>query len=80
MARTAYEAKLLRFSPMLAERIEALAKRDYRTFTGQITMMLEQWLTEHDRCREQTECTVVASQESREHMPEALSHGQMAAS
>ena len=45
--RGEHVAMLLRLSPHLAARIKELARLDYRSYQGQVTMMLEQWLAEH---------------------------------
>lgn len=45
--RSDHAPKLIRFPPELAERIEKIARREYRTFTAQVMLMLSQWLEEH---------------------------------
>jgi hypothetical protein len=42
--RSNHIAKLLRFPPELEEEIMALARREYRTFSAQVFMMLREWL------------------------------------
>jgi predicted DNA-binding protein len=45
--RSAHVAKFIRFPVEIAQRIEAIAKRERRTFTAQLLLMLEQWLEQH---------------------------------
>lgn len=45
--RSNHVAKLLRLPPDLEQQVADLARREYRTFTAQVVLMLTQWLAEH---------------------------------
>lgn len=49
MPRSPSVAKLLRFPPDLGERIADLARKEYRTFSAQVFLMLREWLEEHKK-------------------------------
>lgn len=51
--RNPHVAKLVRFSPELEAEIDAIAKREYRTFTAQLVKMLTEWLEAHPEQRAQ---------------------------
>lgn len=44
MPRSPNIAKLLRFPPELEEEVAALARKEYRTFSAQVFLMLREWL------------------------------------
>jgi hypothetical protein len=50
--RRPHAAKLLRLTPELEAEIDAIARREYRTFTAQVVKMLEEWLASHPEQRE----------------------------
>jgi hypothetical protein len=41
----------LRLTPELEAEIDAIARREYRTFTAQVVKMLEEWLAAHPEQR-----------------------------
>ena len=45
--RSEHVAKFIRFPVEIARRIDAIARRERRTFTAQLLLMLEQWLEAH---------------------------------
>jgi predicted DNA-binding protein len=48
MPRSEHVSKLIRFPPELAEKLEAIARRERRSFTGQILLIVEQWLEQRE--------------------------------
>jgi hypothetical protein len=50
--RRPHAAKLLRLTPELEAEIDAIARREYRTFTAQVVKMLQEWLEAHPEQRE----------------------------
>lgn len=44
VTRSEHVAKFIRFPPELAEAVAVVAKRERRTFTAQLLLILDQWL------------------------------------
>jgi hypothetical protein len=51
--RRPHAARLLRLPPELEREINAIAEREYRTFTAQVVKMLTEWLEAHPEAREE---------------------------
>jgi hypothetical protein len=49
--RRPHAARLLRFPPGLEREINAIAAREFRTFTAQVVKMLTEWLEAHPEQR-----------------------------
>lgn len=50
--RRPHTPRLMRFPPELEAEIDAIAKREYRTFLAQVVKMLQEWLEAHPEQRE----------------------------